>query len=110
MYYDIIFPQVRDSDPTDPKRERIVQLIDDFKISGVNGVRILHCLHHMLMLVRLSSEYCFVIQIRDFLVCFILLRPYEIFFSSQISFFFQCLIFFLLMGYLNVKNKKACKA
>lgn len=35
------FVQVRDSDPTDTKRERIVQLIDDFKISGVNGVRIL---------------------------------------------------------------------
>lgn len=33
--------QVRDSDPSDPKRENIVQLIDDFKISGVNGVRIL---------------------------------------------------------------------
>ncbi|KAF7240192.1 SRSF protein kinase 3 [Varanus komodoensis] len=32
---------VRDSDPTDPKRENIVQLIDDFKISGINGVRIL---------------------------------------------------------------------
>lgn len=35
---------MRDSDPTDTKRERIVQLIDDFKISGVNGVRILYCL------------------------------------------------------------------
>lgn len=34
-------PQVRDSDPSDPNREHIVQLIDDFKISGVNGVRIL---------------------------------------------------------------------
>lgn len=33
--------QVRDSDPSDPYRETIVQLIDDFKISGVNGVRIL---------------------------------------------------------------------
>jgi hypothetical protein len=33
--------QVRDSDPSDPKRETIVQLIDDFRISGVNGVRIL---------------------------------------------------------------------
>lgn len=32
---------VRDSDPSDPYRETIVQLIDDFKISGVNGVRIL---------------------------------------------------------------------
>lgn len=36
-----VLPQVRDSDPSDPKRENIVQLIDDFKISGVNGVRIL---------------------------------------------------------------------
>lgn len=35
--------QVRDSDPSDPYRETIVQLIDDFKISGVNGVRILGC-------------------------------------------------------------------
>ncbi|KAJ6655341.1 hypothetical protein lerEdw1_005533 [Lerista edwardsae] len=32
---------VRDSDPSDSKRENIVQLIDDFKISGINGVRIL---------------------------------------------------------------------
>ncbi|XP_077028552.1 SRSF protein kinase 3-like [Agelaius phoeniceus] len=31
---------VRDSDPSDPKRENIVQLIDDFKISGVNGVHV----------------------------------------------------------------------
>ncbi|KAM7405345.1 hypothetical protein PAMP_012613 [Pampus punctatissimus] len=30
--------QVRDSDPSDPHRETTVQLIDDFKISGVNGV------------------------------------------------------------------------
>lgn len=37
----IFVQQVRDSDPSDPKRETIVQLIDDFKISGVNGVRIL---------------------------------------------------------------------
>lgn len=35
--------QVRDSDPSDPFRETVVQLIDDFKISGTNGVRILHC-------------------------------------------------------------------
>lgn len=37
--------QVRDSDPSDPYRETIVQLIDDFKISGVNGIRILY--HHL---------------------------------------------------------------
>ncbi|KAF7208808.1 SRSF protein kinase 3 isoform X1 [Nothobranchius furzeri] len=28
---------VRDSDPKDPKRENVVQLIDDFRISGVTG-------------------------------------------------------------------------
>lgn len=33
--------QVRDSDPSDPHRETIVQLIEDFKVSGVSGVRIL---------------------------------------------------------------------
>lgn len=33
--------QVRDSDPKDPKRERIVELIDDFRIPGANGERIL---------------------------------------------------------------------
>lgn len=33
--------QVRDSDSKDPKRERIVELIDDFRISGANGERIL---------------------------------------------------------------------
>ena len=33
--------QVRDSDETDPAREKSVQLLDDFKISGVNGTRIL---------------------------------------------------------------------
>lgn len=33
--------QVRDSDPKDPKRERIVELIDDFRITGENGERIL---------------------------------------------------------------------
>lgn len=34
--------QVRDSDPKDPKRESIVQLIDDFRVTGVNGERILY--------------------------------------------------------------------
>lgn len=33
--------QVRDSDPRDPKRETIVHLIDDFRIAGANGDRIL---------------------------------------------------------------------
>ena len=38
--------QVRNSDINDPSREKVVQLLDDFKISGVNGTRILsHSLH-----------------------------------------------------------------
>lgn len=36
------FNQVRNSDPNDPNREMVVQLLDDFKFSGVNGTRILH--------------------------------------------------------------------
>jgi hypothetical protein len=31
---------VRESDPADPNKDMVVQLIDDFKISGVNGIRI----------------------------------------------------------------------
>lgn len=34
-------PQVRDSDPRDLKRDRVVHLIDDFRITGENGERIL---------------------------------------------------------------------
>ncbi|KAK2898256.1 hypothetical protein Q8A67_009674 [Cirrhinus molitorella] len=51
---------VRDSDPTDPKRERIVQLIDDFKISGVNGVHVcmvLEVLGHQLLKWIIKSNY-----------------------------------------------------
>ena len=33
--------QVRETDEADPFREKTVQLLDDFKISGVNGTRIL---------------------------------------------------------------------
>ncbi len=33
--------QVREADENDPFRERNVQLLDDFKVSGVNGTRIL---------------------------------------------------------------------
>lgn len=32
---------MRNTDPGDPNREKVVQLLDDFKISGVNGTRIL---------------------------------------------------------------------
>lgn len=30
---------VRDSDPTHPNRNKTVQLLDEFKVSGVNGLR-----------------------------------------------------------------------
>ncbi|KAJ7421008.1 SRSF protein kinase 1 isoform X2 [Willisornis vidua] len=32
-----LLKSVRNSDPNDPSKERVVQLLDDFKISGVNG-------------------------------------------------------------------------
>ncbi|XP_068780260.1 SRSF protein kinase 3 isoform X3 [Struthio camelus] len=51
---------VRDSDPSDPKRENIVQLIDDFKISGVNGVHVcmvLEVLGHQLLRWIIKSNY-----------------------------------------------------
>nr|XP_049610579.1 SRSF protein kinase 3 isoform X1 [Syngnathus scovelli] len=51
---------VRDSDPSDPHREKIVQLIDDFKISGVNGVHVcmvLEVLGHQLLKWIIKSNY-----------------------------------------------------
>lgn len=55
-----ILKSVRESDPSDPKRNKTVQLLDDFKISGVNGVHI--CMvfevlgHHLLKLI-IKSNY-----------------------------------------------------
>uniref|UniRef100_A0A8C5HFJ8 non-specific serine/threonine protein kinase n=1 Tax=Gouania willdenowi TaxID=441366 RepID=A0A8C5HFJ8_GOUWI len=51
---------VRDSDPSDPHRETVVQLIDDFKISGVNGVHVcmvLEVLGHQLLKWIIKSNY-----------------------------------------------------
>uniref|UniRef100_A0A671XEG2 non-specific serine/threonine protein kinase n=1 Tax=Sparus aurata TaxID=8175 RepID=A0A671XEG2_SPAAU len=51
---------VRDSDPSDPYRETVVQLIDDFKISGVNGVHVcmvLEVLGHQLLKWIIKSNY-----------------------------------------------------
>ncbi|XP_028632850.1 SRSF protein kinase 1 isoform X2 [Grammomys surdaster] len=51
---------VRNSDPTDPNGEMVVQLLDDFKISGVNGTHI--CMvfevlgHHLLKWI-IKSNY-----------------------------------------------------
>ncbi|KAL4622433.1 SRSF protein kinase 1-like isoform X1 [Arapaima gigas] len=50
---------VRNSDPSDPNREMVVQLLDDFKISGVNGTHV--CMvfevlgHHLLKWIIKSS-------------------------------------------------------
>ncbi|CAL8368421.1 unnamed protein product [Lota lota] len=51
---------VRNSDPGDPNREMVVQLLDDFKISGVNGTHV--CMvfevlgHHLLKWI-IKSNY-----------------------------------------------------
>lgn len=55
-----ILKSVRDSDPSDPKRNKTVQLLNDFKITGVNGTHV--CMvfevlgHHLLKLI-LKSNY-----------------------------------------------------
>uniref|UniRef100_A0A8D0AA26 non-specific serine/threonine protein kinase n=1 Tax=Sander lucioperca TaxID=283035 RepID=A0A8D0AA26_SANLU len=51
---------VRDSDPKDPKREKIVHLIDDFRITGVNGEHVcmvLEVLGHQLLRWIIKSNY-----------------------------------------------------
>ncbi|XP_039972150.1 SRSF protein kinase 2-like isoform X2 [Xiphias gladius] len=51
---------VRDSDPKDPKRERIVHLIDDFRICGANGEHVcmvLEVLGHQLLRWIIKSNY-----------------------------------------------------
>lgn len=55
-----ILKSVRESDPSDPKRNKTVQLLNDFKITGVNGVHV--CMvfevlgHHLLKLI-IKSNY-----------------------------------------------------
>ncbi|XP_056674095.1 SRSF protein kinase 1 isoform X1 [Monodelphis domestica] len=55
-----LLKSVRNTDPTDPNREMVVQLLDDFKISGVNGTHI--CMvfevlgHHLLKWI-IKSNY-----------------------------------------------------
>ena len=52
--------QVRESDEADPYRERCVQLLDDFKISGVNGTHVcmvFEVLGHNLLKFIIRSNY-----------------------------------------------------
>ncbi len=65
LFYFMLFCfQVRNTDPDDPNREMVVQLLDDFKISGVNGTRILEyeeccvCLCERKKWVKKSSSRC----------------------------------------------------
>jgi len=51
---------VRESDPVDPFREKCVQLLDDFKIHGVNGthvVMVFEVLGHHLLKWIIKSDY-----------------------------------------------------
>lgn len=51
---------VRDSDPADPKRNKTVQLLNDFKVTGVNGTHIcmvFEVLGHNLLKLILKSNY-----------------------------------------------------
>uniref|UniRef100_A0A336MCX0 non-specific serine/threonine protein kinase n=1 Tax=Culicoides sonorensis TaxID=179676 RepID=A0A336MCX0_CULSO len=55
-----ILKSVRDSDPNDPKRNKTVQLLNDFKITGINGTHIcmvFEVLGHNLLKLILKSNY-----------------------------------------------------
>lgn len=55
-----ILKAVRDTDPVDPKREKTVQLLNDFKISGVNGTHVcmvFEVLGHNLLKLIIKSQY-----------------------------------------------------
>lgn len=55
-----ILKSVRDTDPTDPKRNKTVQLLNDFKISGMNGTHVcmvFEVLGHNLLKLIIKSSY-----------------------------------------------------
>lgn len=55
-----ILKAVRDSDPSDAKREKTVQLLNDFKIAGINGnhvCMVFEVLGHNLLKLILKSNY-----------------------------------------------------
>lgn len=72
---------VRESDPPDPNKDMVVQLIDDFKISGVNGIRILtntnshtqtHGKYGEIRVIRRVLSYEYVWNRNSTLLCFII--------------------------------------
>lgn len=55
-----LLKDVRDTDPNDPKRNKTVQLLNDFKISGVNGLHVcmvFEVLGHNLLKLIIKSNY-----------------------------------------------------
>ncbi|XP_076670564.1 SR splicing factor protein kinase isoform X1 [Andrena cerasifolii] len=55
-----LLKDVRDTDPIDPKRNKTVQLLNDFKISGINGVHVcmvFEVLGHNLLKLIIKSNY-----------------------------------------------------
>ncbi|XP_032689686.1 SRSF protein kinase 3 isoform X1 [Odontomachus brunneus] len=55
-----LLKDVRDTDPADPKRNKTVQLLNDFKISGINGLHVcmvFEVLGHNLLKLIIKSNY-----------------------------------------------------
>ncbi|XP_074093749.1 SR splicing factor protein kinase isoform X2 [Cotesia typhae] len=55
-----LLKDVRDTDPNDPKRNKTVQLLTDFKISGINGLHVcmvFEVLGHNLLKLIIKSNY-----------------------------------------------------
>lgn len=55
-----LLKDVRDTDPDDPKRNKTVQLLNDFKISGINGLHVcmvFEVLGHNLLKLIIKSNY-----------------------------------------------------
>lgn len=55
-----LLKSVRESDPSDPKRNKTVQLLNDFKISGINGTHVcmvFEVLGHNLLKLIIKSNY-----------------------------------------------------
>ena len=55
-----LLKDVRDTDPSDPKRNKTVQLLNDFKIRGINGLHVcmvFEVLGHNLLKLIIKSNY-----------------------------------------------------
>ena len=92
---------VRDSDETDPKREKTVQLLDDFKISGVNGTHVcmvFEVLGHNLLKLIIRSQY----QGIPLLNVKTIIRQVGIGIDSQLACFIIDLFFFIHRWFIDL--------